>query len=169
MTTMATYQCSTVGRSETHRSRRAHRHRHPRFTATTPSHIKTVLLMILSGLFAVCSCTPRSPIIRVDYVEPLMAQTAFVVTNAIQECPTFRRLKERCSTPTVVVQQEVQGWVTADIGGTGKDFFSRWATLRVEVSTGRVLRLETDEKLEDKWVLDVQPKSKTSRDNNLAK
>jgi len=79
------------------------------------------------------------------------------VTNALEKSQTFLELKHRAKRPMIFINEEESGWVQVDVGELSKDFFHRWATLKVETKTGSILKLGTDTNLEDKWLVEFQP------------
>ncbi len=110
-----------------------------------------ISLIVCAQLIAGCSHPQSSADPIVEYVKPLSPRSASVVTNALDKSPTFKDLRHRATRPMVMVDEEVDGWIMMDIGSLSEHFFHRWATLKVEVATGRVFKLGTDEKFEDKW------------------
>jgi hypothetical protein len=66
-------------------------------------------------------------------------------------------MKHKSEEPMVFLNEEENGWIEADIGNLSKDFFHRWATLKMEIKTGKILKLGIDEHLEDKWLVEYEP------------
>src|SRR4051812_39969889 len=95
--------------------------------------------------------------VTVSSAKPSGSQLIKGVTNALEKSQTFLELKERAKRPMVFINEAMNGWITVDIGNLSEDFFHRWATLKVETNTGAIMKLGTDEKLEDKWVVEFQP------------
>ena len=110
-------------------------------------------------VFAIIGCSqPKmSPTVTVDSAKPLSPQLVMSVTNALEKSLTFLELKHRAKRPMVFIDEEENGWVQVDVGELAKDFFHRWATLKVETKTGSILKLGTDTNLEDKWLVEFQP------------
>ncbi len=60
----------------------------------------------------------------------------------------------------VFIGDTEDSWVCIELYSGSKDFYHRWATLKMELKTGSILRLGTDENLEDKWFVEFVPQTK---------
>ncbi len=119
--------------------------------------MKAFLLMVWV-LAAAGGVRPNMPpAVTVDSAEPLSLQLVSTLTNALETSQTFLELKHRAKRLIVFIDQQKNGWVRVDVGELSKDFFHRWATLKVETKTGGILKLGTDGKFEDKWFVEFQP------------
>ena len=111
-----------------------------------------LLLPLLSAL--ACSNLAR---VKVDYLHPIKPEIAALVVRSVKNTPTFITLNELAKRPLVTVEEEVEGGIWVNLWSIGKDFIHRWATLRVDPITGRVLKLGTDADLEDTWTVEYDP------------
>jgi hypothetical protein len=114
-----------------------------------------IILMFSLVFILGCSHLKR---VEVDYLYPLEPETAKLVLSLVKKTPTFVMLNERAKHPLIEVEEEQAGWVWVSIYSVGQDFASRWATLKVDAQSGLVLKLETGENLEDKWIVEYDPK-----------
>ena len=95
--------------------------------------------------------------VKVDYLYPIKPETAQMVIESVKQTPTFIALSERAKRPLIEVEEELDGWVWVNIYSVGRDFGSRWATFRIDGKSGKTLRRETAENLEDKWIIEYDP------------
>ena len=117
--------------------------------------------MFVICVLAVAACShyrPFSPV-RVNSAKPPSSELVMAVTNALESSQTFLSLRLRAKQPMVFIREQADGWVTVDIGNLSKDFFHRWATLKVETNTGAIMRLGADDKFEDKWTVELTPQN----------
>lgn len=116
--------------------------------------------MLVVGVALIAGCThPRTPpSVVVDDITASGPPLITAVTNALEKSRTFLELKNRAQMPMVVVDDETNGWVTVEIGNLSEQLFHRWATLKIERTSGAIIRLGTDSNLEDKWLVEYQPK-----------
>ena len=63
----------------------------------------------------------------------------------------------RSKNPLISIEDQSEGWAWVNLCSVGKDFIHRWATVKVDLSTGKVLKLEQDRNLEDTWTLEYDP------------
>lgn len=115
------------------------------------------IFLLATLLIAGCVRPGLPPSVKVDSEKPLSPQVISGVTNALEHSQTFLDLRRHAAKVMVVVESEKDGWVMVDIGNLSEDFFHRWATLKVQTNSGAILKLGTDEKLEDKWLVEFQP------------
>jgi hypothetical protein len=114
------------------------------------------LFVVLVVLTASCTGYRTSHSVAVDSAKPLTPKFVSGVTNALERSETFLELRRKAEKPIVFISEEENGWVVVDIGNQSRDFFHRWATLKVETKTGKILKLGTDEGLEDKWIVEYE-------------
>lgn len=119
--------------------------------------MRTFLLLLWIVAAAGCVHSNMSSPVTVDAAKPVSPQLVSAVTNALKNSPTFLDLKHRAKRSMVFIGEQEDTWVWVELYSESKDFFHRWATLKVETSTGRILKLGTDEILEDKWFVEFQP------------
>ena len=119
--------------------------------------MKTFLLLVSVVAAVGCVHSNVSSPVTVVSAEPVSPQLVSTLTNALERSQTFLELKRRAKRPLVFLDQQENGWMRVDIGELSKDFFHRWATLKVETVTGCILKLGTDENIEDKWLVEFQP------------
>src|SRR5262245_50009247 len=114
-----------------------------------------LLLWIVAASGCVHSSAPSA--VTVDSAKPLSPQLVSTMTNALTNSPTFLDLRHRAKRSMVFIDEQEGKWARIELYSESKDFFHRWATLKVEMNTGAILRLGTDEKLEDKGFVEFQP------------
>lgn len=118
----------------------------------------TFQFLAIVALVVGCTQSRVSQPVTVDSTRLSEPRSVTAVTNALEKSPTFLELKRCAERPMVVIDEEEKGWVTVEIGNLSGKLFHRWATLKVEESSGAILKLGTDVNLEDKWVVEFQPK-----------
>ena len=81
------------------------------------------------------------------------------IEKSLINSPSFNNLKRQVKSWDFMIDDVSDKWITVSIGSMSEDgaFFHRWDTLRIQTNSGVILKLETDEKYEDKWVVDFQP------------
>jgi hypothetical protein len=114
-----------------------------------------IIIFCLLVLFAGCSSKHIPVSESLKSSESELERTVYA---ALEKSPTYKNLKNRTKAAAeVVIDEEKNGWVEVDIGAVSEPFFHRWATLKVDTKTGKILKLGTDEKLEDKWSVEYEP------------
>jgi hypothetical protein len=84
-------------------------------------------------------------------------RTAAFTEMALVNSPSFSELKRRSKHAAFVVDENVPGAVVVGIGEDMGSHFTRFKTLKIDKKTGAITRLETDQNLEDKWLVEFQP------------
>ena len=120
--------------------------------------MKVFWILICLVVFSACTRRRDLPALIVDSAKPVKPQLITTLTNALEHSRTFLELRYRAKKPMIFIEEEKNGWAQADIGELSQDFFHRWATLKVETKTGRILKLSTDKNLEDEWLVEYQPR-----------
>jgi hypothetical protein len=111
--------------------------------------------LFLSATVLIVGCaspkTPQSVTVDTEFVKRADYKLVMSVTNALESSPTYKDLKRHAKRVMIIIGEEDNGWITVEIGSDNGDFFHRWATLKIEEKSGKIMRLGTDEKLEYKW------------------
>ena len=122
------------------------------------SKMKVFWILICVVVFSGCTRRRDLPPLTVNSAKPIKPQLITTLTNSLENSRTFLELRYRAKKPMIFIEEEMKGWAQVDIGELSQDFFHRWATLKVETKTGRILRLSTDKNLEDEWLVEYQPR-----------
>ncbi len=76
--------------------------------------------------------------------------------KALEKSPSYSQLKRRSKNADFVIDEDTPDTVIVAIGENMESHFTRWNTLKIHKKTGAIFRLETDEKLEDNWLVEFQ-------------
>jgi hypothetical protein len=117
---------------------------------------KSVLLFILLLTFSIAGCaTPKRA--EIDFYRPLKSEVKNRIVDSIERTPTYEELCRRAKRPLLDIDEEENGWVWVDLYSVGRETNHRWATMKVNVQSGLVMRLDSDENGEDKWTVEHNP------------
>ena len=115
------------------------------------------IIGLLGACTLVCGCNRKSglPLDQPTQTEGL--RTSLFTASALTNSPSFIELKGRSERATFVVDEDAPDSVLVGIGEEMETHFTRFKTLKIDKRTGAITRLETDQNLEDKWLVEFQP------------
>ncbi len=124
--------------------------------------MKKLLLIFLCGAVALLVACPQRPGVAKARSMPSGKSTveagaawAFAA-KALEQSPSYSQLKRRSKNADFVIDEDTPDTVIVAIGENMGSHFTRWNTLKIHKKTGAIFRLETDEKLEDNWLVEFQ-------------
>src|SRR5262245_43874219 len=107
-----------------------------------------------------CACNHKSkPAVEQASLQTVGSMTSAFVSDALTRSPSFVELKRRSKRATFVVDVDAPDSILVGIGEDMDSHFTRFKTLKIDKKTGIITRLETDQKLDDKWQVEFQPKN----------